>query len=34
MKDRLEALGGTLTVDSSPSNGTKVGGAINARRGA
>jgi signal transduction histidine kinase len=31
MKDRLEALGGTLTVDSSPGAGTTVGGAIPAR---
>ena len=28
MKDRLESLGGTLTIDSSPSAGTTVGGAI------
>jgi signal transduction histidine kinase len=28
MKDRLEALGGALTVDSSPGAGTTVGGAI------
>jgi signal transduction histidine kinase len=31
MKDRLEALGGTLTVDSSPGTGTRVGGGIPAR---
>ena len=28
MKDRLEALGGTLTVESTPGGGTTVGGAI------
>jgi signal transduction histidine kinase len=31
MKDRLEALGGALTIDSSPGAGTEVGGAIPAR---
>jgi signal transduction histidine kinase len=31
MKDRLEALGGTLEVASSPGEGTTVGGAIPAR---
>jgi len=31
MKDRLEALGGILEVDSSPGTGTTVGGAIPAR---
>jgi signal transduction histidine kinase len=28
MKDRLEAVGGTLTVDSSPASGTSVAGTI------
>jgi signal transduction histidine kinase len=28
MKDRLEAVGGTLTVDSSPNAGTSVGGGV------
>ena len=31
MKDRLEALGGTLTVESTPSGGTTVTGSIPAR---
>jgi len=31
MKDRLEALGGTFTVESSPDTGTAVAGAIPAR---
>ncbi len=31
MRDRLEALGGTLTVESSPGTGTKVTGSIPSR---
>jgi len=31
MKDRLEALGGSLTVESSPSAGTTVSGEIPAQ---